>query len=91
MSGKAHHRADAAFVEFDRSWMADAACRGADPEAFFPQSRGPSDPFAVRICQSCPVREACLRYAEATGASFGIWGGLNTEQRNRRRREQQGV
>jgi len=36
---------------------------------------------AKAICVRCPVRDACLRYALATGQGPGIWGGLTEDER----------
>jgi hypothetical protein len=55
-----------------------AACRGADPDLFFP---GPfqGDGEARAICSACPIRRECYALAIATGQQFGIWGGINFE------------
>ncbi|HEY0717283.1 MAG TPA: WhiB family transcriptional regulator [Streptosporangiaceae bacterium] len=67
--------------------MEQSACRTVEPDLFFPISgkgRSQSDAArARRICQSCPVRAACLDYALATHQSDGIWGGLTTDERRR--------
>ncbi|MFJ9902416.1 WhiB family transcriptional regulator [Streptomyces sp. NPDC101152] len=59
-----------------------AACRGADVETFFP---APGDVAAVRralmICDRCPVRIPCRRYALDHRERYGIWGGLTEETR----------
>ncbi len=71
-------------------WRARAACRGQDPELFFPI--GTSGPAQIQIaeakavCARCPVREACLRFALDTGQEYGIWGGLTEDERQRLRR-----
>lgn len=68
-----------------RDWRDDAACRDHDPELFFPE--GTARPAlrqaeqAKRICQSCPVRTLCLRFALQHGLGFGIWGGAADEER----------
>ena len=70
-------------------WMPQGACRGEDPELFFPVTvAGPAlaQVFAAKaICFRCAVRAACLSYALATGQS-GIWGGTTQEERNCLRR-----
>lgn len=71
-------------LDADSSWMDRAACRGVDPELFFPITV-PSA-YVLRICEACPVREQCADYAEANRERFGIWGGLNVDQRFRRAR-----
>ena len=48
-------------------WRQHAACRGADPEMFFPPPLGANlAPLMRRIralCDPCPVRADCLRFA----------------------------
>lgn len=70
------------------SWQQDAACVGADDEAFFPE-KGGNATAAKRICARCPVREQCLQHALDTPEKYGLWGGLNEEERavERRRRK----
>jgi Transcription factor WhiB len=64
---------------------AGPACRGADPELFFPVAGQPAEP-AKAICAGCPVRAGCLAAARARGERFGIWGGadLGAETRTAR-------
>lgn len=64
------------------AWMLDAACRDADPEAFFPE-KGGSTLYAKRICADCPVAAQCLDLALTNGERFGIWGGLSERERRR--------
>lgn len=64
------------------SWRNRAACRGVDPDIFFPVS----DEEAVQakiICGQCPVREACLEWALATRERDGVWGGATERERRR--------
>lgn len=72
------------------SWTESAACRGADPELFFPISSAGVSQRQIRsakaVCARCPVRPACLDYALATGQRFGIWGGLDEDERRLLRR-----
>jgi len=67
------------------SWTTHAACRGADPELFFPE-RGGRVTRAKRICGGCEVRAAYLAMALAGNERHGIWGGLGEEDRRRLRR-----
>jgi WhiB family transcriptional regulator, redox-sensing transcriptional regulator len=66
------------------SWMLRGACRGEDPELFFPRS--PTGPSLARvnsakaICRRCPVQPNCLSYALITQQD-GIWGGTTREER----------
>jgi WhiB family redox-sensing transcriptional regulator len=67
------------------AWMPGSACRGEDPELFFPvAAAGPAlaQVFAAKaVCLGCAVRAACLSYALAT-AQAGIWGGTTQEERH---------
>ena len=66
----------------DYSWQADGACRGADPELFFP----PTDEeaaIAKSFCATCPVRVACLAFSIERNERFGVWGGLTEKERAR--------
>lgn len=77
------------------SWPSRAACRGDDPELWFPVGTAEPDPLAVAVCMSCPVRTECLEWALAHPklASDGVWGGASQEERRleRRRRNRAGV
>jgi WhiB family transcriptional regulator, redox-sensing transcriptional regulator len=62
------------------SWQDRAACRGADPDLFFPERGESADP-ARQICARCPVRQPCLAYALDIGITQGVWGGLAERER----------
>ena len=64
-----------------------AACRGVDPDIFYPESNHKDGP-AKRICMTCEVIEECRAYADdpRTREHYGIWGGMTTEERRQRRR-----
>ena len=64
------------------SWRQHAACRGVDPDVFYPVSEEDAED-AKAICHTCPVREPCLEYALANRERDGVWGG--TTERERRR------
>lgn len=77
-------------------WRDDANCRTTDPDIFFPQGRGgqitEQTEQAKGVCGRCPVREACLDWALATGQPTGVWGGLSEEERrDRARRDQEPI
>jgi WhiB family redox-sensing transcriptional regulator len=78
---------DELLFEPDEGWRSSAACAGSNSDVFFP---APEDEAAIArakaICESCPVREACLQYALATNQSDGIWGGMDSQERRRLRR-----
>ena len=64
------------------SWRNRAACRGVDPDIFFPVSDEEAVPAKI-ICGDCPVREACLEWALATRERDGVWGGATERERRR--------
>jgi len=65
----------------DKTWQAQAACRGMSPDLFFP-GRG-NNSFAVKaICAGCPVRTECLAWGTANERD-GIWGGFAERSRQR--------
>lgn len=66
-------------------WQQRAACRGVDPDMFFPE-RGGATREIKAVCDACPVEEECLLYALANGELFGIWGGRSERERRRMRR-----
>lgn len=64
------------------TWRKRAACRGIDPEVFYPVD----DEDAVQakaICDACPVRQACLEHALAHREREGVWGGATERERRR--------
>lgn len=64
------------------SWRQRAACRGVDPDVFYPISDEDAEE-AKSICRECPVREACLEYALANRERDGVWGGATERERRR--------
>ncbi|MEM7355119.1 MAG: WhiB family transcriptional regulator [Acidobacteriota bacterium] len=67
------------------SWRLSAACRGMDPELFFPQRGEPVEP-ALAVCAQCPVVEPCRSYA-VVFEGRGVWGGMSERSRIAVRRE----
>lgn len=69
------------------SALSEAACRGEDPELFFPVTEtGPGARQAARakaVCARCPVTSACLAYALDNGLAHGVFGGLTGSERRR--------
>jgi WhiB family redox-sensing transcriptional regulator len=64
------------------AWLDDAACKGMDPDIFFPE-QGNGWVHAAAICATCPVQQECLDWALQHEETEGVWGG--TSQRERRR------
>lgn len=65
------------------AWQQNAACLGADPDLFFPPVSGGHTHAAIAktICAGCPVKTECLTYAIEERIGYGIWGGLDVDER----------
>jgi len=61
------------------AWQDRGACRGADPDVFFP---GPKQNArqAKKICAVCEVKAECLAYA-IDNEPLGVWGGMSPRER----------
>lgn len=65
----------------DTNWRDRAACGMNDAARFFPGANA-STAEAKRLCQSCPVREACLQDAlDSKDVYAGIRAGLSADER----------
>jgi len=64
------------------AWRQKAACRGVDPDIFFPVSDEEAED-AKAICRSCPVQAACLEWALDSREKDGVWGGATERERRR--------
>ncbi|HYZ55073.1 MAG TPA: WhiB family transcriptional regulator [Streptosporangiaceae bacterium] len=74
-----------AAADTKRRWSVHALCTASDPEIFFPT--GDSLTSEARdICTQCPVRLNCLAYAITADEPFGIWGGVDPQERRALRR-----
>jgi WhiB family redox-sensing transcriptional regulator len=68
-------------------WQDDAACRGEDLVLFFgphaerQPERDARERKAKAICAQCPVRSECLDYALSGPEKYGLYGGLNPDER----------
>jgi WhiB family redox-sensing transcriptional regulator len=66
-------------------WSSRAACLSAEPEVFFPVGTGgvalDEVSAAKRICAVCAVQPECRDYALRTRQPFGVWGGLDEDER----------
>lgn len=78
------------YEEGDEHWTDHAACRGADPEIFYPIGYGAPalemETAAKAVCGRCPVQTECLGWALRVGEPDGIWGGTNPDERRALRR-----
>lgn len=68
------------------NWLSESACRKLsldDADAlFFAWSESEEASKAGKaVCGECPVRLACLAYADQNGFTDGIYGGLTTTER----------
>jgi WhiB family transcriptional regulator, redox-sensing transcriptional regulator len=66
-------------------WTGQALCAQADPDAFFSDSTRQTA-LAKAICSRCPVRQPCLTFALDTEEESGVWGGLDSRERQMLRR-----
>ena len=66
----------------NQTWRDHAACRGIEPDLFYPVSDEEADP-AKEICGLCPVRAACLEHALTVRERDGVWGGATERERRR--------
>ena len=69
-------------------WRNNAACRGVDPDLFFPLGTSGASLLQIdeakQICRTCPVRAPCLRWALDSGDA-GVWGGTTEDERRKHR------
>jgi WhiB family redox-sensing transcriptional regulator len=65
-----------------QAWRQQAACRGLDPQIFYPGTDDEAE-MAKAVCGLCAVRETCLEYALTVREKDGIWGGCTERERRR--------
>ena len=66
----------------NQSWRQQAACRGLDPETFYPVSDEDAE-VAKAVCAGCAVRQTCLEHALGSRERDGVWGGATEKERRR--------
>ncbi|WP_435056771.1 WhiB family transcriptional regulator [Streptomyces capoamus] len=59
-------------------WRDQAACGGQDTELYFSAL---SEETAKNVCRGCPVIEECLQFALDEGIPYGVFGGLDENER----------
>lgn len=57
-----------------------ARCKGLDQTIHFAETKAGID-YAIRVCQACPVLDACKAYAREHREPFGVWGGESAAER----------
>lgn len=65
------------------AWRRNAACRGLDPEIFFPAIEEADVADAKAVCGSCMVQQPCLEWALQVREKEGVWGGATEKERRR--------
>lgn len=66
----------------NQTWRQHAACKGVDPEIFYPISDEEAE-VAKSVCRGCSVRQLCLEYALGSRERDGVWGGATERERRR--------
>jgi WhiB family transcriptional regulator, redox-sensing transcriptional regulator len=65
-------------------WRSAAACKGLDPQIFYPlEDDLDGEAAAKAVCEVCAVREACLEHALGRREKDGVWGGATERERRR--------
>jgi WhiB family redox-sensing transcriptional regulator len=63
-------------------WRRHSACRGLDPEIFYPATD--EEAWAAKqVCEGCTVQETCLEFALQGREKEGVWGGATEKERRR--------
>jgi WhiB family transcriptional regulator, redox-sensing transcriptional regulator len=78
-------------TELDDSWMEDAACQGKDTNDFFefPSNNPIVAQDMKNFCvNACKVRDRCLLWALYVPEQYGIWGGMDADERRALRRRE---
>ena len=71
------------------NWRSLAACAGLH-DLFFGEAEHKGthrrrEARARAVCAGCPVRPECAAFAIASGAEFGVWGGMGEGELRARR------
>lgn len=77
-----NQRGVAAMADHDFEWRMAGACRGLNPDIFYPDEDEEAD-VAKEICGSCVVQVACLEHALLRREKVGVWGGATERERRR--------
>ncbi|GAB2858702.1 hypothetical protein GCM10022221_67760 [Actinocorallia aurea] len=83
---------DVSFKKTVLTWEETPACKDQPFELFFPPDgvRGEALKLLVadakQICNGCPLRIRCADYALNKPEKYGVWGGLDEDERTTKRR-----
>ncbi|MFY7065950.1 WhiB family transcriptional regulator [Nocardiopsis changdeensis] len=66
-------------------WRDQAACRDHDADLFFDDTKA-GIAAAKAICAACSMRTDCLEYAITKPERYGVFGGMDADQRHAERR-----
>jgi WhiB family transcriptional regulator, redox-sensing transcriptional regulator len=69
-------------VVVDLTWRTTGACKGLDPEIFYP-AEDDDAAEAKSICSGCHVKATCLEHALRFREKEGVWGGCTERERRR--------
>ena len=64
------------------NWVSLAKCTEDNHNLFFSKYKKEQQ-LAKSICQSCPVKLECLEFAIENECTFGIYGGLTSQEREK--------
>lgn len=84
MPGPSHYAPDT--LPRARTWKDCAACAGVETAVFFPSGKNgmPTESetqYAKTFCDACSVRATCLSHALTHREDYGVWGGLDENER----------
>jgi WhiB family transcriptional regulator, redox-sensing transcriptional regulator len=69
---------------YNRAWMSKGKCFvSSTPDDWHAERDDNREAYAraKTVCYSCPVRAACLEFAQAAREPDGIWGGMDPDER----------
>lgn len=70
-----------------RPWLKQAACRGVDPDVFFPERGDAAGVRAAKeVCAGCDVLAECREWSLGITDTMGIFGRMDAKERSRERR-----
>ena len=62
-------------------WRTEAQCFGTDSNVFFSFNNYYKESQAKSICNMCTVAKQCLDWVLENPQEFGVWGGMNPQER----------